>query len=175
NISVASSVGSESTVASTASTRAQFNRIFNNKAKHAYTIDEDNNILKYIIQSERYAEIKGIQLWRDMANEKVNVDRSWQSMKERFRKHIANNLAVYVEMYHLEDRVVELLEDNINYESAGTTKAKRARRAAAESDAEADTSTASRTTTSKNLPSNSYSREEDEGEQVLCPIHPLLT
>ncbi|KAH7639794.1 hypothetical protein HUG17_3827 [Dermatophagoides farinae] len=48
---------------------------------------EDQEILNYIIQTGGYNEIKGRSLWIDMDNANI-CKRTWQSMKEHFRKII---------------------------------------------------------------------------------------
>ncbi|XP_018567694.1 telomeric repeat-binding factor 2-interacting protein 1 [Anoplophora glabripennis] len=52
-----------------------------------YTADEDTIILKFIIATQSYYQIRGKSLWEDMANSGL-IDRTWMSLKERFDKHI---------------------------------------------------------------------------------------
>ena len=63
--------------------------------KGGYTKEEDLKILRYILDNRRMADTNGNTLWKLMEERKVLEERSWQSMKERFRKRIRNNLASY--------------------------------------------------------------------------------
>lgn len=62
---------------------------------HPYHAYEDEAIIKYIISSGRYDELKGNAFWQNAEEDKICVERTWQSMKERFRKHIVSNLNKY--------------------------------------------------------------------------------
>lgn len=88
------------------------NRLYN-KAKKSYDVEEDNKILKFIIRTNRFADIKGNKLWKDMEAEKVNYPRPWQSMKERFRKIIVPKLSIYGEMFNLNQEAIDTLLNNI--------------------------------------------------------------
>lgn len=148
--------------ASNLSTRNKYNRVYNNKAKHAYTTEEDHNILKFLIKTRRYAEIKGNELWKEMAEKNVNFGRSWQSMKERFRKTIATNLQLYVEMYQIDASEIELLQENICYESnAVTTKRVRLNVESIDND-----DNVSQSGNDAKVAGNTYSLEEDEGTKL---------
>ena len=87
-------------------------RVLTGKAKK-YDYDEDHNILKFIFNSGRFSETKGNLLWKDMQKSKVNFPRPWQSMKERFRKHIATKLSLYTHMYKLNQDLVDKLQNNV--------------------------------------------------------------
>ncbi|KAJ8981944.1 hypothetical protein NQ317_002116 [Molorchus minor] len=52
-----------------------------------YTADEDTIILKYIVASKAYYKVKGRGFWIDLSNSGL-IDRTWQSLKERFDKTI---------------------------------------------------------------------------------------
>lgn len=74
-----------------------------------YSSHEDHEILNYIIHTGRYKETKGRSLWVDM--EEANVcNRTWQSMKEHFRKKIAPRLTLYGQIFNLSKRTMELFE-----------------------------------------------------------------
>lgn len=83
-------------------------RMFN-KPKKGYDVEEDRKILKYIIRTNRYAEIKGKRLWQDMEDDNVNPSRPWQSLKERFRKTIVPKLPIYGEMFKLNQEAIDTL------------------------------------------------------------------
>jgi hypothetical protein len=57
-----------------------------------YTKDEEEAILNFIVTKKRFSEIGGNELWKYMEQKEVLKDRTWQSMKERFRKKILPNL-----------------------------------------------------------------------------------
>merc|ERR1712080_248860 len=58
------------------------------KAKRFYTSSEEMEIVQWIIDKQRFSEISGIALWKDMERDGILDNRSHQSMKERFKKHI---------------------------------------------------------------------------------------
>jgi Rap1 Myb domain len=43
-------------------------------------------LLRYICEKKRYADTGGVSLWQTMEAMKVVPNRSWASLKERFRK-----------------------------------------------------------------------------------------
>jgi len=60
-----------------------------------YTKNEDLLIIKFINDNKRFQDVKGNDLWKTMEQRNVLEDRSWQSMKERYRKTIQPNLFSY--------------------------------------------------------------------------------
>ena len=60
-----------------------------------YTMAEEIKILNFIVTKRRFSEVNGNSLWQLMETKKVVENRSWQSMKERFRRHIGPNLNRY--------------------------------------------------------------------------------
>jgi len=64
-----------------------------------YSMAEDKKILNYIIDLGRVEEVGlslgGNRFWKMLEKKSVVVGRSWQSMKERFRKKIVKNLDNY--------------------------------------------------------------------------------
>ncbi|KAH9413400.1 hypothetical protein DERP_007876 [Dermatophagoides pteronyssinus] len=75
-------------------------------APKSYTMEEDGSILKFIIKTGRYREIKGRSLWEDMERNRI-CNRTWQSMKERFRKIITPKLPLYTILFNLSEKEVE--------------------------------------------------------------------
>ena len=69
-----------------------------------YTADEDREILRFILKSNRIGEVKGNALWELMEERGVAGGRSRQSMKERFRKTISKNIDKYDDV--VEDRAM---------------------------------------------------------------------
>lgn len=65
------------------------------KQTKLYSLDEDVAILDFIIASGRLDELKGNALWKDAENNDTLPQRSWQSMKERFRKYIIGNIDTF--------------------------------------------------------------------------------
>ena len=62
---------------------------------HYYTRGEDLNILRFIVENERFEDVRGNQVWHVMEERKVVEGRSWQSMKERFKKVIIKRIMTY--------------------------------------------------------------------------------
>jgi hypothetical protein len=60
-----------------------------------YTRVEDLNIIKFIAENKRYDNVGGNEVWQVMEERKVVEGRSWQSMKERFRKAIMKRILSY--------------------------------------------------------------------------------
>merc|ERR1712173_524198 len=65
------------------------------KGTTPYKKSEEKNILEWIIRNGRYSETKGIAMWKILEGSNEVPGRSHQSMKERFRKHIAPNIQHY--------------------------------------------------------------------------------
>ena len=59
-------------------------------SRRPFTRSEDEAILRHILNNEDFSRVGGKKLWTEM--EKVVGGRSWQSLKERFRKKIMGNL-----------------------------------------------------------------------------------
>lgn len=60
-----------------------------------FSAEEDIQILDYIFDNSEHKRVKGVALWNEMADEGVCNQRSAQSMKERFRRHIIPNIEKY--------------------------------------------------------------------------------
>ena len=60
-----------------------------------YSKDEDLKIIQFIIDNKRFDDVKGNELWKVLEERNVLKGRTWQSMKERFRKVIVNKLNQY--------------------------------------------------------------------------------
>lgn len=56
-----------------------------------YTKEEELAILKYIVANKGYTLLRGREFWQNMEAATV-TDRTWQSMKEHFRKVMVGNL-----------------------------------------------------------------------------------
>ena len=63
--------------------------------KVPYSRHEDLLILNFIANKRRFSDVGGVKLWRLMEDRKVVGDRTWQSMKERFRKTILKKINSY--------------------------------------------------------------------------------
>lgn len=76
--------------------------------KTPYVIEEDEALLCYLAKSRRLAEIKGNLFWQEAEELKATKSyRSWQSMKERFRKHIMPNISLYRCITQKEKEVID--------------------------------------------------------------------
>ena len=60
-----------------------------------YSKVEDVKILDFIIRNKRFQDIRGNELWKIIEARNLLENRSWQSMKERFRKSILPKINQY--------------------------------------------------------------------------------
>ncbi|XP_071445389.1 uncharacterized protein [Hetaerina americana] len=62
-----------------------------------YTYEEDMKLLKWICNKRKRSDdpLTGNRIWKFIESRGVLPGRSWQSMRERFRRHIAPNLKRY--------------------------------------------------------------------------------
>ena len=60
-----------------------------------YSTEEDLRIIRFIVDNRRFLDVGGNELWKIMEERTVLEGRSWQSMKERFRKGIAPKINQY--------------------------------------------------------------------------------
>lgn len=67
-------------------------KTINKHTRAPYSIKEDEDILKFIIKQQAFDHIKGTLFWRKMESKAICPYRTWQSMKEHFRKKIVYNL-----------------------------------------------------------------------------------
>ena len=65
------------------------------EVRMSYTRAEDLAILGFIADNKRFGDVGGVEMWKLMEEREVVVGRSWQSMKERFRKKILTNIKNY--------------------------------------------------------------------------------
>ena len=60
-----------------------------------YKTSDDEAIIKHIVENLDYERVGGNQLWIEMERGEVVSGRSWQSLKERFKKVIMRNLSSF--------------------------------------------------------------------------------
>ena len=60
-----------------------------------YKNSEDQKIIQWIMKQSRYSEVGGIKMWEILESCNEVPGRSYQSMKERFRKNIMPNIQHY--------------------------------------------------------------------------------
>ena len=60
-----------------------------------YSKEEDLKIISFIVDNKRFLDVGGNELWKIMEERAVLDGRSWQSMKERFRKVISPKINQY--------------------------------------------------------------------------------
>ncbi|XP_050306306.1 telomeric repeat-binding factor 2-interacting protein 1-like isoform X2 [Anthonomus grandis grandis] len=66
-----------------------------NAEKHLrlpYTVSEERDIIRYIIDNDFASEVGGNTLWQKMEADGVCPERTWQSMKNRFKRSIIADL-----------------------------------------------------------------------------------
>ena len=61
----------------------------------SYSRDEDLKIIEFISENKRFDDVKGNELWKIMVDRNVVEGRTWQSLKERFRKVIMKKIRQY--------------------------------------------------------------------------------
>ena len=61
-------------------------------SRKSYENIEELKIIQWIIRQNRYSEIGGIKLWKDLEFCNEVPGRSYHSMKNRFRRHILPNI-----------------------------------------------------------------------------------
>ena len=74
------------------------------KAMRNYSRQEDLKIIQFICDNKRFADVKGNEVWKLMEERKVVDGRSWQSLKERYKKNILKN----IKNYSLESEVIAM-------------------------------------------------------------------
>lgn len=62
-------------------------------SRRFYTVEEEKKILNYIIENAAFVEVRGNQIWKHM--ESHVRGRTWQSLRQRFHKHIINNISKF--------------------------------------------------------------------------------
>ena len=65
------------------------------QTRRPYSRSDDEAILKHILKNKDYSRVGGRQLWIEMEELEVVSGRSWQSLKEHFRKVIMRNIRSY--------------------------------------------------------------------------------
>lgn len=68
-----------------------------------YCRREEEEVVNWIIENSCYRDLRGIQIWKKMEEEKVGKGRSFQSLKERFRKQIITQ----IHTFKLSEEIVE--------------------------------------------------------------------
>lgn len=75
----------------------------------AYCQTEEKKIVDYIIEHDAFHRIKGDKLWKEMEASEIILKRSWQSLKEHFRKHIIYDL--HLPRYNLDEKNLQLFRE----------------------------------------------------------------
>ena len=78
------------------------------KRMRSYTKQEDLKIIRFIWDNKRFADVKGNEVWKVMEERNVVDGRTWQSLKERYRKNILKN----IKNYSLESEVLAMFSQN---------------------------------------------------------------
>ena len=60
-----------------------------------YTKAEDLKVLNFIAENRRFEDVRGNEVWQVIEERRVLEGRSWQSMKERFRKVMLKRIQSY--------------------------------------------------------------------------------
>ncbi|KAB0796061.1 hypothetical protein PPYR_10122 [Photinus pyralis] len=87
-----------------------------------YTTDEEIQMLRFIIQSEGYWQLRGKSFWQRMERE-IMTGRTWQSLKEHFRKVVVHDLAH--PKFKLAAKEVKLIKYGYHSSAADSTPRKR--------------------------------------------------
>ena len=65
------------------------------RSKGLYSKSEENKIVQWIVENKRFTEVGGVAMWKILESANVVPNRSDQSMKERFRKHILPKIDLF--------------------------------------------------------------------------------
>ena len=63
------------------------------KQRQPYSLEEDKSIINYFLEKGGVSRQKGVAIWKEMAEESIIPNRSWQSMKSRW-DIVSKNLEV---------------------------------------------------------------------------------
>ena len=74
--------------------------------KLPYSKKEDLELIKWITDNSAYTQVKGNEMWKAMAKDNVGKGRTYQSLKERFKKKIIKTIG----SYDLQKDIVENLK-----------------------------------------------------------------
>ncbi|KAJ8880772.1 hypothetical protein PR048_017243 [Dryococelus australis] len=80
-----------------------------NGKRFPYSMKEKRMIVDYVIEHESFSSLKGNVLWQEMSKDLANngISRSWQSLKEHYRKQILPN----IESFKLSRKLVRRFQD----------------------------------------------------------------
>lgn len=74
--------------------------------RYPYSKQEEKEIINYIINRKAYNRLRGIEFWQEMEKANIGENRTYQSLKEHFRKIIFRRLN--------RKNYYELREENLN-------------------------------------------------------------
>lgn len=75
-----------------------------------YSGEEETQIIKYIIETKSYNCLRGRKFWLELEAQEWNK-RTWQSLKEHFRKKMVSNL--YIGQYDISLQERDLILEGI--------------------------------------------------------------
>ncbi|KAK5637977.1 hypothetical protein RI129_012272 [Pyrocoelia pectoralis] len=87
--------------------------------KRPYTLKEEKEILKFIIAHSGFYQLRGRQFWVTM-EESFGKGRTWQSLKEHFRKHMFSKVSN--PLYELEKEQIEKIIDGYKNSASDSRK-----------------------------------------------------
>ena len=64
-------------------------------AKMLYCKNEQQEIIDWIVKNEAYKSLKGNEIWKQMQEDNVGRGRTWQSLKEHFRKTLIGQIHTF--------------------------------------------------------------------------------
>ena len=65
------------------------------KVMKSFSMEEDKKIIQYIIKNNKFAYIHGTKIWKEIESCVGVPNRSWSSLKSRFRGMIYPNIEAY--------------------------------------------------------------------------------
>ncbi|XP_025203496.1 telomeric repeat-binding factor 2-interacting protein 1-like [Melanaphis sacchari] len=81
-----------------------------------YSHKEDVSIVKYIIKNKYAFNVNVVSMWQRMEHDNVCKYRSWQSMKQRYLKHIKNDLNSKKHSFpFLTPKKLQILQQGLRY------------------------------------------------------------
>ncbi|XP_050521152.1 uncharacterized protein LOC126894284 [Daktulosphaira vitifoliae] len=85
------------------------------RTRMAYTHKEDLNIVEYIVKNKDAFNVSGREMWQRMERAEICKIRTWQSMRERYLKHISHQLKIGKHKYpFLSDSDFTLLRQGLS-------------------------------------------------------------
>ena len=84
-----------------------------------YSVEEDKELLKYIVKKRAYNEVGGRTLWKKMEKKELANGRPWESMRNRFKRTLIKNIKAGKENYGLTEQEISRFRGEGKVEDGG--------------------------------------------------------